>query len=120
MGYWFDMAALDFKTSYELGDPRTTRSDCHAWGAHPLYHYFVTLLGIQPTSPGCATVTIRPQLGPLAHAAGRLVHPAGEITADVRVTNGVLSGTVSLPEGVTGTLQVNGTWHPLHSGTHLF
>jgi|GEM_PF-6477576 len=45
------------------------------------------------------------QLGPLTHAKGKLAHPKGFITADLRVENGALKGSIELPEGVSGTLK---------------
>lgn len=120
MGYWFDMRQLDFKTTYENNDPATNRSDCHAWGAHPLYHYFASVLGIRPSSPGCATVAIEPQLGPLAHAAGRLAHPRGEIAVELRAEADALHGTIELPDGVTGTLRLGDRTIELVSGTNTW
>lgn len=37
-----------------------TRSDCHGWSAHPLYHYFASILGIRPEKPGCTEMSITP------------------------------------------------------------
>jgi hypothetical protein len=108
MRFWFDMHDLDFKTTYESGDPATTRSDCHAWGAHPLYHYFASMLGIRPAAPGFAAVEVRPQLGGLAFAAGVLPHPAGEIRLEVHAEGGALHGRLELPDGVPGVLDVDG------------
>lgn len=99
---WFDLETNGFKTTFE--EPEPSRSDCHAWGAHPIYHYFATILGIRPASPGFRTVRIEPQLGPLTGARGVLVHPAGEISVDFAIDGGRLTGSATLPEGVTGTL----------------
>ncbi len=103
LGLWFELNGLGFKTTLEMPEP--SRSDCHGWGAHPIYHYFASILGIRPAAPGFATVSIEPQIGPLTHAKGRLVHPRGFITADLRVENGDLRGSIELPEGVTGTFR---------------
>ena len=103
LGLWFEMEGLGFKTTLEMPEP--SRSDCHGWGAHPIYHYFASILGIRPASPGFHTVSIEPQLGPLTHAKGKLAHPKGFITADLRVENGALKGSIELPEGVSGTLK---------------
>ncbi len=117
---WFDMPKYGFKTTYENADPHSNRSDCHAWGAHPLYHYFASLLGIRPSSPGFATVDIRPQLGPLEWASGTIQHPAGELSASVRWEEGYLHGTVTLPPGITGTLHANGQSIELSEGRSDF
>jgi hypothetical protein len=100
MGLWFDLPGLGFKTPLEHPEP--SRSDCHAWASHPLYHYFASILGIRPASFGYRTVRIEPQLGPLDWARGRVVHPQGMIEADLRVDGAGLTGRIVLPPGVTG------------------
>jgi alpha-L-rhamnosidase len=117
LSLWFDHMTNGLKTTIEMPEP--TRSDCHAWGAHPVFHYYASLLGIRPASPGFKTVEIRPQLGTLAWAKGTMVHPAGSITVDVKQAEGRLTGQVILPPGVSGTLRVNGTTRPL-SGSFGF
>ncbi|MDA0990487.1 MAG: alpha-L-rhamnosidase, partial [Verrucomicrobia bacterium] len=92
---WFDLKGSGFKTTLEAPEP--SRSDCHAWGAHPMFHYYATILGIRPASPGFASVTIRPQLGSLQWARGTMVHPKGLIDVDLQQTDGKLSGRVTLP-----------------------
>ena len=118
MGLWFELPALGFTTTPEQPEP--SRSDCHAWGAHPLYHYFATVLGIRPASPGFATVEIRPQLGSLTDARGTLVHPRGEIAVDVREGEDGLHGRVTLPPGVSGQLQVGERLYTIEEGIYEF
>lgn len=101
MSLWFNLKELDFKTTVEMPEP--SRSDCHAWGAHPIYHYFASVLGIRPASPGFKTIRIEPQLGPLTQAKGTLVHPRGAIEVDLHMENTVPKGTITLPDEVTGT-----------------
>lgn len=102
MPLWFELVKNGLKCPVESPEP--TRSDSHAWGAHPLYHYFATILGIRPDTIGFNTVVIRPQLGSLTHASGKLVHPlGGVIEVDLRVEQGQLRGSVALPEGVPGS-----------------
>jgi alpha-L-rhamnosidase len=117
MALWFELLDKGLKTPVESPEP--ARSDCHAWSSHPLYHYFATFLGIRPGSLGFRTVEIAPQLGPLKHASGRLVHPAGgEIAVEFRVEDGALRGRVDLPVGLTGTLHSDGRTMPLSEGTN--
>lgn len=101
LNLWFELEKNGFKTTFE--EPEPSRSDCHAWGAHPLYHYFTSILGIRPSSMGFRTVRIEPMLGSLTNASGKLVHPMGEIEVDFKVENGEIKGSVSLPSGVSGT-----------------
>ncbi len=112
---WFDAQAMGLCCTPESPEP--TRSDCHAWGAHPLYHFFATLLGIRPASPGFQTVRITPCLHTLRNASGRMPHPRGEIAADFRVDNGLLKGTIELPKGITGELVCGEKSYALHDGT---
>ena len=115
---WFDLKGRGFKTTLEMPEP--TRSDCHAWGAHPMFHFLATVLGIRPASPGFSGVHVRPQLGPLRWAKGAMVHPKGLIEVDVKQTNQTLSGTVKVPEGVTGTVFANGERYPIRETTIRF
>jgi hypothetical protein len=108
MQLWFDLKINGLKTPVESPEP--TRSDCHGWGSHPLYHYYASILGIRPAAMGFKSVEVRPQLGGLVWASGRLVHPTGEgeIVIDVHQRDGRLHGRVILPDGVDGVLVVNG------------
>lgn len=116
MSLWFEMVEYGFKTTYENGDPHTNRSDCHAWGAHPLYHYFASVLGIRPAGPGFRTVEIAPQLASLRRASGRMVHPAGEIVVELQERGGALHGAIELPPGVSGTFRHGGREWSLREG----
>jgi hypothetical protein len=75
---WRRLPDQGFVTTPEQPEP--SRSDCHAWGAHPLYHFLASILGIRPASPGFRSAVIAPCLGPLAWASGEMPHPAGTIT----------------------------------------
>ncbi len=100
---WFALADLGFKTTREKPEP--SRSDCHAWGAHPIYHSYASILGIRPRTFGFREVAIRPMLGPLASVQATLPHPQGLIAVGLaRTASGALRGTVTLPPGITGTL----------------
>ncbi|GAB4456320.1 MAG: hypothetical protein OHK0029_14010 [Armatimonadaceae bacterium] len=114
MQLWFDLESLGFATLLEHPEP--SRSDCHAWSSHPLFHYFATLLGIRPTAPGFTEVEIAPLFGPLTHLKGKMPHPSGEIVADLTRSNGKISGEIILPPGVTGVFRENGKETPLTSG----
>ena len=108
MSLWFDAANFGFKTTPEAPEP--SRSECHAWGAHPLYHYFATILGIRPAGPGFRRVSIAPQLGPLEWASGTLPHPLGTIQMEVQRKGRKLSGWVKLPKGLDHVQFVG--WRP--------
>jgi hypothetical protein len=58
LGPWQQMLKLGLKTTPEHAEP--TRSDCHAWSCHPLFHLLATVAGIRPTAPGMRQITLRP------------------------------------------------------------
>lgn len=89
------------------------RSDCHAWSAHPAYHFLTTVAGIRPAAPGFAEVAIRPQLGSLTSVRGRLAHPRGFITLDVTPRRAV----IELPDGVEGFFVMGRTDRRLTPGS---
>jgi len=65
------------------------KSLCHAWGASPVYLLGRHFLGVEPTSPGFKTYTVRPVLGGLEWMRGSVPTPSGAI--EVVVSNGVVT-----------------------------
>ncbi len=107
LDYWRDLPAQGFTTVPEQPEP--SRSDCHAWGAHPWYHLLASVLGIRPAAPGFAAVRIAPMPGPLTHAEGVWPHALG----DIRVRLDGDHGEIELPPGLPGTLVLDGREIPL-------
>jgi alpha-L-rhamnosidase len=115
MEQWFGLESLGLMTLPEAPEP--SRSDCHAWSTHPLYHFHASVMGIRPVAMGFRRVAIRPQLGPLQHVAVRVPHPEGFIAVELRRESGALSGTVTLPATLEGIFSCDGQEVPLHGGT---
>ena len=112
---WQGMLAMGLTTVPETPEP--TRSDSHAWSAHPNYGLLATVLGVRPDAPGFRSVRIAPRLGPLQRAEGRIPHPLGDIEVRL-VRSGAhgVNGEVTLPEGLTGTFEWEGATQPLRGG----
>jgi alpha-L-rhamnosidase len=113
---WKSLEELGLKTPIESPEP--TRSDCHAWGSHPLFHARASLFGVRPASPGFATVLIEPRPGDLTEMSVRVPHPKGEITGELSFDSakGGCRGTITLPEAVTGEFRYHGRTIPLSAG----
>ncbi|MEI8373868.1 MAG: family 78 glycoside hydrolase catalytic domain [Planctomycetota bacterium] len=80
-------------------------SRCHGWSAGPANLFPAHILGVQPKEPGFASVQIEPQLGDLQWAEGTIPTPKGLIK--VRWEAGTaLTGTVTLPDNMTGEVKV--------------
>lgn len=115
---WQRMLALGLTSAPE--NPEPTRSDTHAWAAHPNYGLLATVLGVRPSSPGFRTIAITPALGALQRAEGRVPHPSGNI--DVRLSrrgSTGLSAEVTLPAGLSGVFDWQGERRPLRAGTQV-
>lgn len=115
---WKALPEQGFCTPYEA--PGHTRSDCHAWGSHPLYHLYASVCGIQPADLGFRTVMIRPLLGPLKQVEAELVHPRGSITLSGQVREGRTYFITRLPSGLSGHLEWRGRRHVLRPGRQEF
>jgi hypothetical protein len=79
---WQEMLALGLTTTPE--QPPPSRTDSHAWAAHPNRGLLATVLGIRSGEPGFKSVVIAPHLGPLQEAEGRMPHPLGLIQVKLR------------------------------------
>jgi hypothetical protein len=112
---WLDLPGQGFKTTPEQPEP--SRSDCHGWGAHPLYHFFATILGIRPTAFGFEQVEIAPMPGHLTNLLGELVHPRGVIGVDIQFVDDRVCGTITLPDGLNGMFRYAGKTVVLHPGS---
>jgi alpha-L-rhamnosidase len=111
---WRNMVALGLTTWAEQPEP--TRSDSHAWSAHPNYDLLTIVAGIRPASPGFRTVAIEPNLGALKHISAALSHPDGEIKVEYTKKDAAVHAEITLPQHISGTLLWEGKTFPLHEG----
>ena len=111
---WRDMLALGLSTWAETPEP--TRSDSHAWSAHPTLDLMTIVAGIEPGSPGFRTVAIAPHLGPLHQVSTTMPTPHGLVEASYSKEGEQWAAAVTLPAGVSGTLDWHGKITPLHQG----
>lgn len=111
---WRSLADRGFTATPERPEP--TRSDCHAWGAHPAWHSFASIAGVRPAAPGFARVRIEPRLGPLKFVACGVRHPEGIIEVDLQFDDGKMTGSIILPTGLTGECVLGSQIHSLYPG----
>ena len=111
---WRQLLALHFSTWPEV--PGNTRSDSHAWSAHPIYDLLTLVAGIEPASPGFKTVRIAPHLGPLHSLTAKYPHPDGMINVDYRRQGKGLDATITLPAKLRGVFVFGGKTWPLVPG----
>jgi hypothetical protein len=111
---WRKLLPLHFSTWPEI--PGDTRSDSHAWSAHPIYDLLTLAAGIKPASPGFASVLVAPHLGSLTAISASYPHPAGTITVVYQRQATGLDATVTLPGTLTGNFVYHGKVWPLKAG----
>ena len=116
LGPWRRMLDLGLTTWAETAEP--TRSDDHAWSAHPNYDLLTLVAGIRPASPGFATVLVAPNPGDLTSLSARMPHPLGFIDVRYLKTGDAWTFVVNLPKGTSGSFQWNGETTPLLGGAN--
>jgi hypothetical protein len=111
---WEDMIALGLTTWAEQPEP--SRSDSHAWSAHPNFDFLTIVAGIRPKAPGFSSVTIEPHLGRLRSVASTFPTPKGAVEVKYATTPSGIAAEVILPQNVDGELIWKGQINILHSG----
>lgn len=115
---WRDLLGQNFTTWPETPDP--SRSDSHAWTAHPTADLLGLVAGIRSAAPGFARVRIEPHLGTLGRLDAAMPHPAGLIETRYRRSSTALDVTVILPPGLSGDFVLNGERRALAPGSNRF
>ncbi|MBS1724896.1 MAG: family 78 glycoside hydrolase catalytic domain [Armatimonadetes bacterium] len=75
---WKEMIRNGLTTFAEAPEP--TRSDCHAWSAHPLLGFFQMVAGVTSAAHGWQRARIAPKPGKLRNFDAKLAHPDGDLT----------------------------------------
>ncbi|WP_308636466.1 alpha-L-rhamnosidase-related protein [Paenibacillus silvisoli] len=106
---WRKFIGLEL-TTFPEEDIVGPRSDCHGWSALPLSEFTSRILGVAPGAPGFETIAVRPTLGKLAWARGKVATVKGPVSVewhlqDERFTISVDGPSVpielALPDGTT-------------------
>ena len=114
---WRKMLALGLSTWAETPEP--TRSDSHAWSAHPTFDLLTIVAGIAPAEAGFKSVEITPHLGPLRQVSASMPSPRGLIQVSYDRTPQGWNARLELPEGLSGILRWQGRRVPLHPGVQV-
>jgi hypothetical protein len=77
LGPWKEMIEQGLSTFAE--NPEPTRSDCHAWSAHPALGFFQHIAGVTSIAPSWRKARIEPKPGSLRRFDARIAHPRGQL-----------------------------------------
>jgi alpha-L-rhamnosidase len=113
---WRKLLPLHFSTWPEV--PGDTRSDSHAWSAHPVYDMLTLVAGVQPASPGFASVRVAPHLASLGWLTASFPHPDGAIILEYRRNGSGLDAAITLPARLAGSFVYHDRTWPLAPGVN--
>jgi alpha-L-rhamnosidase len=111
---WREMLSLGLTTWAESPEP--TRSDSHAWSAHPNFDLLSVVAGIRPRTAGFESVTIEPHLGTLKQVAATLPTPKGTVEVNYLRVSNTVEALITLPAGMSGGLIWKGHEETLRQG----
>lgn len=117
LSLWRDYVTLGATTTLEKPEYPgcDSRSDCHAWGAHPLWFLRTGVAGVRSAAPFFEKVCVAPQPGPLKSFKASMPHPSGkQIEVELSFENGKASGRIRTP--VPGTFSYGGVEKTLVPG----
>lgn len=104
---WKSLLPNGLTTIPEVPDgARSPRSDCHAWGALPLYEFTRYFLGASPTAPGWNGITVAPRTLSLKSCKGLVTTPKGPVHVSWENDDLSFRIRVESPAGIPLTLML--------------
>ena len=124
---WRDLLAMHYTTWPEERDDagqggkgHSTRSDSHAWSAHPSADLLGIVAGIGPAAPGYARLKVEPALGSLKTLSATAATPQGPVSVRYRISGSTLNAEITRPAALPGDFLWNGKRYPLTRATTKF
>lgn len=112
---WRDLLDLRYTTWPESRGE--TRSDTHAWSAHPTADLLGIVAGIQPDAPGYARLRVAPVLGDLTTLDAAAATPKGAVSVRYAIRGDTLTAEIDRPAALPGDFVWKGKHYPL-TDTH--
>lgn len=109
---WREMLRQGLTTFPEKGEP--TRSDCHAWSAHPILGFFQRVAGVRSLGVGWSKVLVAPCFEDCEKFEAVVPHPAGDLVVS-RSGDGL-----SVETPVPGRVVWRGKTSEVRAGRHRF
>jgi hypothetical protein len=97
---WRDLLELNYTTWPESRGE--TRSDTHAWSAHPTADLLRLVAGIRPAAAGYSRLRVAPVLGYLTALDATAATPHGPVSVSYRLAGGRLLAEITRPASLPG------------------
>lgn len=117
---WRDLLKLNYTTwpeerdgSGQGGQAMSTRSDSHAWSAHPTADLLGIVAGIGPDAPGYARLKVEPAPGSLRQLHATAATPSGPVSVRYQKAGGTWKVEIRRPKDLPGDFLWNGKRYPL-------
>lgn len=111
---WREMMNEGLSTWAETPEP--TRSDSHAWSAHPTFDLLHLVAGIRPSKPHFSALTIAPAPGNLTRFQAVYPHRLGNISVTMIHEHGKDHFELVIPSGLPSEFVWKGHTYSLHEG----
>jgi len=108
---WRGLLALDYTTWPE--ERGNTRSDTHAWSAHPTADLLELVAGIRPDAPGYGRLRVEPHLGTLKRLDAAAATPQGPVEVKYQRKGQRLVAEIRKPARLPGVFIWRGQSHVL-------
>ena len=118
LAFWKDCCSWGLSTVLEHSR-LDSRSDCHGWGSHPLWHLHTGVAGVRSAAPWFEKVLVAPQPAHLREIRSSTPTPKGDVVLDLRFDGGRVAGTVMLPEGLDGVFRWKNNGMQLKPGINI-
>ena len=115
---WRDLTKLNYTTWPEQRG--NTRSDTHAWSAHPTADLLGIVAGISPNAPGYTSVRVAPHPGNLKSFDAAAMSPKGLVTVEYERIGAKIRFAVRLPGDLSGVFEWHDKSMPLKPGVNVF
>lgn len=101
--WWKDFLDIGCSTTPESWPEQLDRgfwSMCHAWSAHPIYHFSDLILGVTPVAPGWKKIKFDPVMTKGEKACGTIPSPLGLIRVEWDWTGEEPTQKIEIPSGM--------------------
>lgn len=108
-----------YGVNYFCRNPGPTRSVALPWSASPVYDLLATVCGVERLSLTLGAIKVEPHLGVLETISGKVPHPKGIISVNLKKKRNKYVGSIILPQNVRGEYILGSEIRQLKPGNNI-